>query len=79
MAKNRMFEIIDQMNVADGDNCTQHVSLCNELIRVDKVKGGGHVTVGVPADLLHRIITDPDTRTVLMVLDYKEYNKIEDQ
>lgn len=40
MAKKRLFEILDDMNVEDIDKGTRLVSVCGNFISADKVKQG---------------------------------------
>ncbi|HEX2683616.1 MAG TPA: hypothetical protein VHL77_06775 [Ferruginibacter sp.] len=51
--KKRMFQILDEMNVADGKNGTATLGLCPHLVSANTVKQGGHITMGVPAELIH--------------------------
>lgn len=70
----RMFQIIDDMNVADQKNKTSTVGVCPDFVRADKVKAGGQVTMGVPADALMNIMSGT-IQPILLLLDLKDYNR----
>lgn len=70
----RLFQVLDELNVHDGDNNTKHVQIANTLVSANLAKGGGHVTMGVPANIVHSLLTDQEnTICLLVVVDRKEY------
>lgn len=72
-----IFEIFDELNVADCINNTKNLQVANSLVSAKKVKGGGHVTMGVPLDLLYDIVLNQDKKIILLlVVDRKEYEKL---
>lgn len=81
--KKRVFQILDEMNVADGENNTEHVAISNSLIGADKVKQGGKITMGVDDkrfnQILHQMMGGVDNKKIvlLLVVDRKEYEIIE--
>ena len=74
----RPFEIFDQMNVADEANKTALLSLSPYLVEAKTAKGGGHVIMGVPAEIITQLMTG-DRKAVLLVFDKKEYDRIDKQ
>lgn len=71
-----MFQILDEMNVADGENGTTHLVICDQLIEARTAKGGGHVTVGVPAEVIHWLtFNSENTKAVLLIIDFDEYKR----
>lgn len=75
----RMFQILDEMNVADGEKGTDNVAVSNHLVRVDKAKGGAHIVMGVPEKYLYDIMSDNNKSVILLVIDKKEYEKVKAQ
>lgn len=74
----RPFEIFDQMNVADETNKTALLSVSPYLVEAKTAKGGGHVTMGVPAEVITQLITG-DRKAILLVFDKNEYDRIDKQ
>lgn len=78
MSKKRLFHILDEMNVADGENNTANLGVCDFLIEAKKAKGGGHVTMGVPEQVVLDLVLNPGKKSViLLIVDKSEYDKIE--
>lgn len=74
--KKRMFQILDEMNVADGDNGTAHLGVCNQVVSVEKTKGGCLVAMGAPEDVLYKVAIDNKSIAILLIIDKAEYDKI---
>jgi hypothetical protein len=74
--KKRVFQILDEMNVNDEANKTATVGLCNQLVEAKTSKGGGHVTMGVPAEVVQQLLFG-ERVAILLVLDKKEYDRID--
>ena len=74
----RPFEIFDQMNVADEVNKTALLSLSPYLVEAKTAEGGGHVIMGVPAEIITQLMTG-DRKAILLVFDKKEYDRIDKQ
>ena len=74
----RPFEIFDQMNVADEANKTALLSVSPHLVEAKTAKGGGHVTMGVTAEVITQLLTG-DRKAILLVFDNKEYDRIDKQ
>lgn len=79
----RLFEILDQLNVLDTesektDQKTQFVSICPDVISVDKKGNNGEVKIGIPGNLAQElVITDmQDKCLLLLVIDLPKYNEI---
>lgn len=78
MANNkRLFQILDEMNVNDDINKTATCGCCFELVAANKVKAGGHVTMGVPAEAVMKIFLG-EYQPILILMDKKEYNRLKD-
>lgn len=75
--KKRVFEVFDEMNVADTQNGTALVGLVPSLVEAKTAKGGGHVTMGVPREVLDKIMFTKNISVVLLVYDYAEYKRLE--
>jgi hypothetical protein len=71
-----MFEILDEMNVNDTNNKTTTVGVCPDLVSAQKTKHGGHVTMGVPAEIVMDLLTDKNKKAILLVVDLTEYERI---
>ncbi len=74
--KKRLFQTLDDMNVADGENKTANVQVSNALVIANTAKGGGHVTMGVTREIIHTLMNKPDTICILLVVDRQEYNRV---
>lgn len=72
----RLFQVLDEMNVNDENNKTRHCRVSNHLVSANLAKGGGHVTIGVEAEAIHELATNNDIRCVLLVVDFKEYERL---
>lgn len=77
MAK-RLFQTLDEMNVADEKNKTVNVGVCPDLVRADKVKAGVHVTIGAPSDQLIPLMNG-EVIPILLLINKAEYDKISKQ
>lgn len=71
----RPFEIFDQMNQSDEANKTSLVAISPSLVEAKTAPGGGHVTMGVPAEVITQLLTG-DRKAVLLVFDKKAYDRI---
>lgn len=71
----RPFEIFDEMNQADEANKTALVSVSPHLVEAKTASGGGHVVMGVPAEVITQLLTG-DRKAILLVFDKKEYDRI---
>lgn len=72
----RLFQILDEMNVADGDHNTKNLVISPNLVSAQTAKGGGHVTMGVDAETLHTLALEPEKKIViLVVIDREVYNQ----
>ena len=58
MSKKRLFQVFDEMNVNDEKNNTAHLGCCYAMVEAKTAKGGGHVTMGVPAEAITRMLLD---------------------
>lgn len=73
MAKKRLFEILDDMNVHDTNHNTRLVSVSGNFVEGRKVSQGALVTMGVPYEELQGVL-DNTRMPVLLMVDKKEYN-----
>ncbi len=78
MSKKRLFQVLDEMNVNDDVNKTETCACCFDMVGANKVKQGGHVTMGVPAEAVMKILLG-EYKPMLVLLDMKVYNSIEKQ
>lgn len=74
----RPFEIFDVMNQADEANKTANVAVSNFMVEAKTAKGGGHVIMGVPAEVITQLFTG-DRSVILLVFDKKEYDRIDNE
>lgn len=72
----RPFEIFDIMNQADEAKGSALLGVCPDIIEAKTASGGGHVTMGVPAEVITQLLTG-DRKAVLLVFDKKEYDRID--
>lgn len=75
----RLFQVLDEMNVNDETNKTSHVRVSGHLVSANTAKGGGHVTIGVEAAVITELAVNKDMRCLLLVIDYKEYERLTKQ
>jgi hypothetical protein len=72
----RMFQILDEMNVNDINNGTATLGVCYDFISASKVKAGGHVTIGVPENIIMDMIFEKNRIPILLIVDKAEYDKV---
>lgn len=72
----RLFQILDEMNVADGDNKTSNVGVCNSVVAANysMKKGGTVVEIGVPGNVVLDIESGK-TIPILLMINKAEYDK----
>ena len=77
MEKKRLFQILDEMNVADTTNKTTLVGVCPNLVSADYIAKmqGTKITMGVPGNMVLDIQTK-NTIPILVLIDKNEYDKI---
>lgn len=74
--KKRLFQVLDELNVLDGENKTETVAISSSLVSANSCKQGGLVTMGVDAKRLQQIALDGDNYfTMLIVIDKAAYEK----
>ena len=71
----RLFEVLDIMNQNDDKNKTATCGCCFDMVEAKTAKGGGVVTIGVPADAITKIFHG-DVQPFLILLDKKEYERL---
>lgn len=74
MAKKRLFQVLDDMNVLDSENGTRLVEVSSNFVSARTTKQGGVMEMGVP----HSSIIDMQTEKkipVLLMVDKEEYFK----
>jgi len=74
----RLFELLDQMNVEDGEKKSTLVCVCPDFVEAKTVKEGGVVSMGVPVQMLNQLFTEK-VMPVLLLIDKSEYFKRIDQ
>lgn len=73
----RLFQVLDEMNVNDEVNKTATCACCFDMVGANKVKAGGHVTMGVPTEAVLKLLLG-EYMPMLVLLDKKEYHRLED-
>lgn len=73
MAK-RLFQLLDEMNVEDGEKGTALVGVCGGFIKADMTQAGTKVTMGAPAEYIHKLLNN-EIIPILLLIDKKEYDK----
>lgn len=72
----RLFQILDEMNVKDGENNTEHVAISNTLVSANSCKQGGLVTMGVDHKRLQQLALDGSNYiAILLIVDKMEFKK----
>jgi hypothetical protein len=71
-----MFQILDEMNQKDEENNTAAVAVSGDFVAAKTAKGGGHVTIGVPAEVITQLFLN-ERVAVLLIIDKKEYDRID--
>lgn len=74
----RPFEIFDIMNQADEANKTSLVAMSTSMVEATTAKGGGHVIMGVPSEVIMQLLTGY-RKAILLVFDKREYDRIDTQ
>lgn len=70
----RVFQVLDEMNVEDGEKNTTLVGVCPDFVSADKVSNGVIITMGAPESALHGIM-NRKTMPILLLVDKEEYFK----
>jgi len=73
--KKNVFDVFKEMNANDEANGTATLGMCPTLVRADKTKAGGHVTMGIPGEELINIMNGTKF-PVLLLLDKAEYQRL---
>lgn len=68
------FDVLKEMNQHDIDHGTRLVSVSNNFISADKVKGGCKLSMGLPESVLYDIMNGK-VAPILMIVDKEEYDK----
>lgn len=71
----RDLQILDEMNLLDTANGTKTVQISYSKVGAETARGGAHVTMGVPINLLVPIAED-EVYVMLVVVDKKEFNRL---
>lgn len=71
-----IWEKLQILNEQDAKNGTTFVQISPHLVRADKVKQGGHVTMGVAPETFHDIVlSGKDISLLLLVIDKDAFDK----
>lgn len=75
--KKRLFQVLDEMNLADSENNTAFVAVCPNLVAADYGKNiqGTKVTMGVPGNVVIDLQANK-LIPVLLLINREEYDKI---
>lgn len=74
MEKKRLFQILDDINVLDGERLTRKVAISNSFVSGQKVKAGATITIGADEQCLHDLMNNKAI-AILVVVDKEEYFK----
>lgn len=74
--KKRFLQIVDQMNLDDTSNKTENVIRCDSFVSANYTPQGTKVTMGLPGNHIFDIESGKKI-AVLLLIDYNEYMKIE--
>lgn len=74
--KKNAFEVFKEMNINDGENNTALLAVSPYLVEAKTAKGGGHVTMGVEANVITQLMTG-DRVAMLLVFDKREFDRID--
>ena len=77
--KKRMFQILDEMNVLDGEKGHEpfvQVLPPSNVIAVDKKGNHGEIKIGCPPHLPIEIMQGKDLRIVCLIVDGKKYDEL---
>lgn len=67
------FDVLKKMS---ADN--KEIMLAKHVVSATTAKGGGHVTMGVPAELLHKIaLLDGKYQVVLLVWNIEQFKEVQ--
>lgn len=76
MAKKRLFQILDEMNILDTENNTKLVQVCPNLVSANFSKNlGTKITMGCPGNVVLDIDADK-LIPVLVLVDKSEYDRL---
>ena len=70
-----LFQILDEMNLADAKDGTRLVAISSTFIQADKVKQGAKITMGVDEQSLHDIMNEK-VMPILLIINKEEYYKL---
>lgn len=74
MAKKRLFQVLDDMNVKDTDKKTRLVAVSNHVLGLNKDKRGGRVEMAID-DMAFNDLLKNTHKVVLVVIDNEEFQK----
>lgn len=75
--KKRLFQILDELNVQDGDKTSDHaVMVGNQIVSMDysAKHGGTKVTVGIAGNQVFDL-QNGNKMALLLIIDKKQYNE----
>ena len=73
-----IWDKLKMLNDRDSKNGTKFVQVSNILVKADKVKQGGLITMGVSSEAFEDIATKKDVRVLLLVVDGKAFDETND-
>ncbi len=75
-----MFEILDQLNLADTADGTCKVGVLPDVISVNMYTNHGDIKFGLPIDVARKLTLESSRyKPIMLVIDMEEYNKIDKQ
>jgi len=74
----RLFQILDDINVADIENETQMVGVFNQVVGGDMNKTNAKISIGIDRETFQKITIEKSKIPILLVIDKDEYFKRKD-
>lgn len=72
----RMFQILDEMNISDGENNTSNVGVMSSFVSINKVKAGCHITMGAPESIMYDVVKGNKV-LILLAINKDEYDRLQ--
>lgn len=73
--KKRLFETLDEMNLADIKDGTRLVQVSSNFIACNTVTGGAKIEMGIPRESAVELWSE-ETMPVLLLVNKKEYQRL---
>lgn len=77
MSKKRLFQLLDEMNVADSENKTSNLAIANTFVKSDLTKQGTLVTMGASPEISMKLFMG-EVVPILLLIDSNEFKKLQE-